>query len=43
MQNSDLEIELFQSIIDQLKRTEMTKIENALMWLYVKTCGLQGQ
>ena len=43
MQNSDLEIKLFQRTIDQLKRTEMTKIENALMWLYVKTCGLQGQ
>ena len=42
-QNSDLEKELFQSTIDQLKRTEMTKIENALMWLYVKTWGLQGQ
>ena len=43
MQNSDLEIELFQRTIDQLKRTEMTKIENALTWLYVKTWGLQGQ
>ena len=42
-QNSDLEKELFQSTIDQLKRTEMTKMENALMWLYVKTWGLQGQ
>ena len=42
-QNSDLEMELFQSTVDQLKKTEMTKIENALMWLYVKTWGLQGQ
>jgi len=42
-QNSELEIELFQTTIDQLKRTEMTKVENALMWLYVKTWGLQGQ
>ena len=29
--------------MDQLKRTEMTKIENALMWLYVKTWGPHGQ
>ena len=42
-QNSDLEQELFQSSIDQLKKTEMTKVENALMWLYLKTWGLQGQ
>ena len=42
-QNSDLEKELFQSTIDQLKRTEMTKMENALIWLYAKTWGLQGQ
>ena len=42
-QNSDLEMELFQSTIDQLSRTKMTKVENALMWLYVKTWGLQGQ
>ena len=42
-QNSDMEMELFQSTIDQLKKTKMTKTENALMWLYVKTWGLQGQ
>ena len=42
-QNSDLEKELFQSSIVQLKKTKMTKIENALLWLYVKTWGLQGQ
>ena len=42
-QNSDMEKELFQSSIDQLKKTKMTKIENALIWLYVKTWGLQGQ
>ena len=42
-QNSDLEIELFESTIEQLKKTKMTKVENALMWLYVKTWGLQGQ
>ena len=42
-QNSDMEMELFQSTIDQLKKTKMTKIENALMWLYLKTWGLQGQ
>ena len=42
-QNSEMEKELFQSSIDQLKDTKMTKIENALIWLYVKTWGLQGQ
>ena len=42
-QNSDMEKELFQSSIDQLKQTEMSKLENALIWLYVKTWGLQGQ
>ena len=42
-QNSDLEKELFQSGIDQLKKTKMTKIENALIWMYAKTWGLQGQ
>ena len=38
-----MEKELFQSSINQLKKTKMTRIENALMWLYVKTWGLQGQ
>ena len=42
-QNSDMEKELFQCTIDQLNKTKMTKIENALMWLYVKSWGLQGQ
>ena len=42
-QNSDMEKELFESTIDQLKKTEVTKVENALMWLYLKTWGLQGQ
>ena len=42
-QNSEMEKELFQSGIDQLKKTKMAKIENALIWLYVKTWGLQGQ
>ena len=42
-QNSDMEKELFQCTIDQLHKTKMTKVENALMWLYVKTWGLQGQ
>ena len=42
-QDSDMEKELFQSSIDQLKKTKLTKIENALIWLYVKTWGLQGQ
>ena len=38
-----MEMELFQSTIDQLKKTKMTKTENALIWLYFKTWGLQGQ
>ena len=42
-QNSDMEKELFQSSIDQLKKTKMSKLENAMIWLYVKTWGLQGQ
>ena len=42
-QNSDMEMELFQNTINQLNKTKMTKVENALMWLYVKTWGLQGQ
>ena len=42
-QDSEMEKELFQSTIDQLKKTKMTKIENAFIWLYVKTWGLQGQ
>ena len=42
-QNSAMETELFQSGIDQLKKTKMTKLENAMIWLYVKTWGLQGQ
>ena len=36
-QNSDLERELFKSIVDQLKRSKMTKVENALIWLYAKS------
>ena len=42
-QNSDMEKELFQCTIDQLNKTKMTKIENALMWLYVKSWGVQAQ
>ena len=42
-QDSDMEKELFQSSIYQLKKTKMSKIENALVWLYIKTWGLQGQ
>ena len=41
-QNSVLEKELFESSTDQFKRTELTKVENAMMWLYLKTWGLQG-
>ena len=42
-QDSGMETDLFQSVIDQLQRTEMTKTENALMWLYVKSWGHKGQ
>ena len=42
-QKSSMETDLFQSVIDQLKKTEMTNTENALMWLYVKTWGPKGQ
>ena len=42
-QNSKLEIELFASTIKQLKKTKMSRLENALIWLYVKTWGAQGQ
>ena len=40
---SDMEKELFTSVIQQFKKSRMTKTENALMWLYVKTWGLHGQ
>ena len=30
LKQSDMEMELFTSVIDQLKKTKMTKIENAL-------------
>ena len=36
-------MELFTSIIEQLKKTQMTKIENALVWLYVKSWNKFGQ
>ena len=42
-QSSEMEKELFLSSIEQLKKTKMSKIQNALIWLYVKTWGLQGQ
>ena len=42
-QKSDLEMELFASIVEQLKKTNMTKIENALVWLYVKSWNGFGQ
>ena len=41
--NTDLEKELFESTIEQFKKTEMTKIENALIWLYAKSWGSHGQ
>lgn len=43
LQQSDMEMELFTSIIDQLKKTNMTKIENALVWIYVNSWGKYGQ
>ena len=42
-QNSDLEMELFVSVINQLKKSKMTKIENALVWLYAKSWNHFGQ
>ena len=42
-QESILEMELFTSIIEQMKKTQMTKIENALVWLYVKSWSIFGQ
>lgn len=42
-QSSDLEMELFKTLIEQLKNTEMTKIENALLWVYVKSWHIFGQ
>ena len=42
-QNSNMEKELFGITIKQLKKTKMSKLENALIWIYVKTWGLQGQ
>ena len=42
-QNSNMEKELFECTIKQLKKTKMSKMENALIWIYVKTWGLQGQ
>lgn len=42
-QDSEMEKELFQRSIAHLKETKMTKMENAMIWLYVKTWGLHGQ
>ena len=42
-QKSGMETRLFRSVIEQLKKTEMTNTENALMWLYVKSWGPKGQ
>ena len=43
LQQSDMEMELFTSIIYQLKKSNMTKIENALVWIYVNSWGKYGQ
>ena len=42
-QKSGMETHLFRSVIDQLKKTEMTNLENAMMWVYVKSWGLKGE
>ena len=42
-QNSGMETYLFGSVMEQLKDTEMTNTENALMWLYVKSWGPKAQ
>ena len=42
-QNSGMETYLFGSVMEQLKDTEMTNTENALMWLYVKSWGSKAQ
>ena len=42
-QKSGMEMDLFKSVIEQLNETDVTKTENALMWLYVKTWGPKGQ
>ena len=42
-QNSDLEMELFTNIVEKLKESNMTKMENALVWLYVKSWNHFGQ
>ena len=42
-QNSSMEMELFTSAIKQLKKSKMSKLENALVWLYAKTWDLHGQ
>ena len=40
---TSINLETLQSVMDQLKNTHMTKIDNALMWLYVKSWGPRGQ
>ena len=42
-QNSNMEKELFGCTIQQLKKMKMSKLENALIWIYFKTWGAQGQ
>ena len=41
--DSVIEKELFTAAIDQFKNAQMTNIENALVWMYIKTWGLKGQ
>ena len=42
-QNSDMEMELFESAMNQFREIKMSKIENALIYLYVQTWGLHGE
>ena len=43
-QDSDMEIELFQSVIEQLKgNLKVAGKEQALVWLYVKTWNVYGE
>ena len=42
-QKSGMETNLFQCVMEQLKKIEITTTEKALMWLYMKSWGPNGQ
>ena len=42
-QNSNMEKQLFGSFIKQLKKQRMSKLENALVWIYAKAEVVHGQ